>query len=50
MFGVTVELGLSGPVCLAVDNEAAIKIAQNRGVTSQDALNILVTLFITFVT
>ena len=29
------ELGLSGPVCLAVDNEAAIKIAQNRGVTGR---------------
>ena len=29
------ELGLSGPMCLAVDNEAAIKIAQNRGVTGR---------------
>ena len=29
------ELGLSGPVCLAVDNEAAIKIAENRGVTGR---------------
>ena len=29
------ELGLSGPVCLAVDNEAAIKIAHNRGVTGR---------------
>ena len=29
------ELGLRGPVCLAVDNEAAIKIAENRGVTGR---------------
>ena len=29
------ELGLDGPVCLAVDNEAAIKIAENRGVTGR---------------
>ena len=27
------ELGVSGPVCLAVDNKAAIKIAENRGAT-----------------
>ena len=26
---------LHGPVCLAVDNEAAIKIAENRGVTGR---------------
>ena len=34
---VCVELGvgLHGPVCLAVDNEAAIKIAENRGVTGR---------------
>ena len=30
------ELGIHGPVCLAVDNEAAIKIAQNRGVTGRN--------------
>ena len=30
------ELGLlDGPVCLAVDNEAAIKIAENKGVTGR---------------
>ena len=29
------ELGLSGRVCLAVDNEAAIKIAHNKGVTGR---------------
>ena len=29
------ELGVSGPVCLAVDNEAAIKIAENRGATGR---------------
>ena len=29
------ELGLDGPVCLAVDNEAAIKIAENRGVSGR---------------
>ena len=28
-------VGLHGPVCLAVDNEAAIKIAENRGVTGR---------------
>ena len=28
-------LGISGPVCLAVDNEAAIKIAENRGVSGR---------------
>ena len=26
---------MKGPVCLAVDNEAAIKIAHNRGVTGR---------------
>ena len=30
------DLGINGPVCLGVDNEAAIKIAHNRGVTSQN--------------
>ena len=29
------EVGLRDKVCLAVDNEAAIKIAQNRGVTGR---------------
>ena len=29
------ELGLRGPVCLAVDNQAAIRIAENRGVTGR---------------
>ena len=29
------ELGINGPVCLAVDNEAAIKIAENRGATGR---------------
>ena len=29
------QLQLQGPVCLAVDNEAAIKIATNRGVTGR---------------
>ena len=29
------ELGITGPVCLAVDNEAAIKIAENRGATGR---------------
>ena len=29
------QLQLRGPVCLAVDNEAAIKIASNRGVTGR---------------
>ena len=29
------EIGLNGPVCLAVDNEAAIKIAENRGVSGR---------------
>ena len=29
------ELGVDGPVCLAVDNEAAIKIAENRGATGR---------------
>ena len=29
------QLRLHGPVCLAVDNEAAIKIANNRGVTGR---------------
>ena len=29
------ELGISGPVCLAVDNEAAIRIAENRGVSGR---------------
>ena len=34
---VCVELGvlLNGPVCLAVDNTAAISIAENRGVTGR---------------
>ena len=29
------ELGIKGPVILAVDNEAAIKIAENRGVSGR---------------
>ena len=29
------QLRLHGPICLAVDNEAAIKIATNRGVTGR---------------
>ena len=29
------HIGLSGPVFLGVDNEAAIKIAENRGVTGR---------------
>ena len=29
------QLPLHGPVCLAVNNEAAIKIANNRGVTGR---------------
>ena len=32
------ELGIHGPVCLAVDNEAAIKIAHNKGVTGRNKL------------
>ena len=29
------EIGLRGAMCLAVDNEAAIKIAENRGVSGR---------------
>ena len=29
------NVNLSGPLCLAVDNTAAIKIAENRGVTAR---------------
>ena len=29
------EIGLRGAICLAVDNEAAIKIAENRGVSGR---------------
>ena len=37
MRNVCSEIGLhlKGPVCLAVDNTAAIKIAENRGVTAR---------------